>query len=95
MEWRVRALYRTNQFKRDARLAQKTGACALGELQAVVNLLRTDATLPPHLKDHSLKGAWKPARDCHVKPDLVLIYAKFPGELHLLRLGSHSELFGR
>jgi mRNA interferase YafQ len=32
--------------------------------------------------------------DCHVKPDLVLIYQKAEGVLRLVRLGSHSELFG-
>ena len=33
-------------------------------------------------------------RDCHVKPDLVLIYEKPEGVLSLARLGSHSEVFG-
>ena len=34
-------------------------------------------------------------RECHLKPDLLLIYRK-PGAdtLRLARLGSHSELFG-
>ena len=40
-----------------------------------------------------LSGEWSGFRDCHVKPDLVLIYEK-PGTdtLRLVRLGSHSEL---
>jgi mRNA interferase YafQ len=38
---------------------------------------------------------WNGYRECHVKPDLLLIYRK-EGEdiLRLARLGSHSGLFG-
>ena len=46
------------------------------------------------LADHALGGAWRGFRDCHVKPDLVLIYRKSADALALARLGSHSELFG-
>ena len=43
--------------------------------------------------DHALSGDWKDHRDCHVKPDLVLIYQKpDAATLRLVRLGSHSEL---
>jgi len=44
-------------------------------------------------RDHALIGEWKDHRDCHVKPDLVLIYQKPDANvLRLVRLGSHSEL---
>jgi len=40
-----------------------------------------------------LTGNWKDHRDCHVKPDLVLIYQKPDADtLRLVRFGSHSEL---
>jgi YafQ family addiction module toxin component len=43
--------------------------------------------------DHSLQGEWKDFRDCHVRPDLILIYRKPDDKsLELVRLGSHSEL---
>ena len=42
---------------------------------------------------HALIGDWKDHRDCHVKPDLVLIHQKPDADvLRLVRLGSHSEL---
>ena len=43
--------------------------------------------------DHPLSGEWSDHRDCHIKPDLILIYRK-PDDDHLdlVRLGSHSEL---
>ena len=45
-------------------------------------------------RDHGLSGKWKGYRDCHIKPDLVLIYKKSATVLSLVRLGSHAELFG-
>jgi mRNA interferase YafQ len=49
--------------------------------------------LPEKLHDHPLTGEWTDHRDCHVKPDLVLIYRVPDAErLELVRLGSHSEL---
>jgi mRNA interferase YafQ len=47
----------------------------------------------PSYPDHVLAGNWQDHRDCHIKPDLVLIYRKpDPQTLQLVRLGSHSEL---
>jgi mRNA interferase YafQ len=56
-------------------------------------MLRADTPLPSHMKDHPLKENWISFRDCHVKPDVVLVYTKKPGQLHLRRIGSHFELF--
>lgn len=55
--------------------------------------LANDALLALRYRDHALTGDWKDHRDCHVKPDLVLIYRK-PDDatLQLVRLGSHAEL---
>ncbi|MBV5308792.1 MAG: type II toxin-antitoxin system YafQ family toxin [Chromatium okenii] len=49
--------------------------------------------MAPKYRDHALNGHWEEYRDCHVKPDLVLIYRK-PDDntLQLVRLGSHSML---
>jgi mRNA interferase YafQ len=48
--------------------------------------------LPPKYNDHALAGKFKDFRDCHLKPDLVLIYRVNEEEVELARLGSHSEL---
>jgi mRNA interferase YafQ len=59
----------------------------------VVNLLAANTLLPYRNLDHPLSGDWFDHRDCHIKPDLVLIYRKTDdGYLDLVRLGSHSEL---
>ena len=50
-------------------------------------------SLEPRHHDHALSGEWKDHRDCHVRPDLVLIYQKSGADtLRLVRLGSHAEL---
>jgi mRNA interferase YafQ len=60
----------------------------------VVTLLIADKLLPPKYRDHSLTGEYRDCRECHLKPDLLLIYRKVGDDLlELTRLGSHSELF--
>nr|NCW97196.1 type II toxin-antitoxin system YafQ family toxin [Actinomycetota bacterium] len=64
-------------------------------LQPIIDLLCEDQELPPQLHDHALIGEFVGWRELHVKPDLLLIYKKVDeGWLELLRLGSHSEIFG-
>ena len=91
----MRTIKQSSQFKRDLkREAKGTHRQALqSDFVAIVAALANDQPLAEKLRDHALTGDWKDCRDCHVKPDLVLIYQK-PDEtvLHLLRLGSHSEL---
>ncbi len=65
----------------------------ISELAEVVYCLTHDKPLPAKYRDHALKNNWKGFRDCHVKPDLVLIYRIHNDILELHRLNSHSELF--
>jgi mRNA interferase YafQ len=92
----MRRIKYTNQFKRDYK-RERAGRhrSALGDaLEKIVELLISDSPLPPSYNDHPLGGEWKDRRDCHIRPDLVLIYRKPDLEtLELVRLGSHSELF--
>lgn len=82
-----------SKFKRDYKREKRSSPKLDQYLKPVLDMLATDAELPPRLSDHALSGRWKGFRDCHIKPDLVLIYAKSEGVLSLARLGSHSELF--
>lgn len=90
----MRAIERTTKFKRDYKREKKTDPALDAVLVPVIELLATGAPLPEKLRDHGLAGTWVGYRDCHVRPDLVLIYA-MPDDvtLSLVRLGSHSELF--
>jgi mRNA interferase YafQ len=62
-------------------------------LADITDLLAADTPLPPRFRDHPLGGIWDDCRDCHIRPDLVLIYRRPDDDtLQLVRLGSHSEL---
>ena len=91
----MRIVSYTNRFKRDYRRekAGRQGKKVDALLMEIVNLLAADMPLPHRNFDHALTGEWSDHRDCHVRPDLVLIYRKPDGgNLELVRLGSHSEL---
>lgn len=91
----MRTIKRTKRFKKDfKREAKGQHRTTLDEdLLAAVALLASDKSMPNHYQDHALTSDWKDHRDCHIKPDLVLIYRKPDDEtLELVRLGSHSEL---
>jgi len=91
----MRTIERTGRFKRDykRKAKGKHGATLDADFLEVLSLLVNDQPLGERHRDHALTGEWKDFRDCHVKPDLVLIYRKPDAEtLQLVRLGSHSEL---
>jgi mRNA interferase YafQ len=91
----MRTIEWTGQFKRDYRRESKgrRGAGLGRVLFPTLDVLASDAPLEPRLRDHPLSGDWRDCRDCHIRPDLVLIYQKPDDEtLRLVRLGSHSEL---
>ncbi len=91
----MRTIEWTSQFKRDYKREGKgTYRSVLDEiLVPVVDGLANDQPLDLHYCDHGLGGDWKDHRDCHIKPNLVLIYQKQNEDsLRLARLGSHSEL---
>jgi mRNA interferase YafQ len=91
----MREVKYTTRFRRDYKREKsgRHGRRLDALLMEVVNMLAADQPLPPRNVDHSLQGEWKDFRDCHVRPDLILIYRKPDDKsLELVRLGSHSEL---
>jgi len=91
----MRAIERTTQFKRDFKREMKGRhrSTLEADLTGVLRALVGDAPLAEKYRDHPLSGEWSGFRDCHIKPDLVLIYEKPDMDtLRLVRLGSHSEL---
>lgn len=94
----MRKIERASAFKQDYKRVQasprhRKDAEAL--LAAALELLLVDKPLPENYRDHALVGDWVGYRECHIKPDLLLIYRKPDIDtLRLARFGSHSELFG-
>jgi mRNA interferase YafQ len=93
----MRTIERSSAFKRDyKREARGQHRATLdADLVPVLAALADDQPLAPKQHDHELSGDWAGYRECHIKPDLLLIYRKPDADvLGLARLGSHSELFG-
>lgn len=91
----MRTIRFTSRFKRDYRREKsgKHGKKLDVLLEGIINFLAADQPLPPSTVDHPLIGTLNDCRDCHVKPDLILIYRQpDDNSLELVRLGSHSEL---
>ena len=91
----MRKIKYTAHFKKDYKREKKSGRYSKLDdlLLSVVNLLVKDKNLPHRFYDHALIGEWYDHRDCHIKPDLVLIYRKPSSHvLELVRLGSHNQL---
>ena len=86
----------TGQFKRDYKLAVKRGFDPQ-ELTLVITLLASQQSLPEKYRDHALENSrsYKNVRECHIKPDWLLIYKVYADRLvlELIRTGTHSDLF--
>lgn len=91
----MREIRYTSRFKHDYK-REKSGRHRKqldALLMEMVNLLAADEPLPQRNFDHALVGEWSDHCDCHLKPNLILIYRKPDDDnLELVRLGSHSEL---
>lgn len=81
------------QFKKDFKKVAKLPIPDVVEVGYVIKQLQLGNVLPEKYVDHPLSGNWAGYRDCHIKPDLVLIYKIDTNTLKLARIGSHSELF--
>nr|WP_323597351.1 type II toxin-antitoxin system YafQ family toxin [Aliarcobacter butzleri] len=85
-------IFRTTSFKKDyKKLSQKNKNI----LKEVIIKLANNETLEEKYKDHKLIGDYLGCRECHVKPDLLLIYRidNQVLELALVRIGNDSDLF--
>jgi len=91
----MREIEQVSAFKRDVKREAKGryAKTLKADLGMVLRMLAGDEPLAPRYRDHALTGNWHGCRDCHIKPDLVLIYEKPDDDrLVLLRLGSHAQL---
>lgn len=85
-----RQLVASTRFKKDLKSLTADHRAALG---VVIALLQADDPLPKRCRPHPLVGIWTGYMECHVKPDLLLIWKVADDELRLARIGSHAKLF--
>ena len=87
----------TNRFKKHARLVKKRNAKNADKIKRTVEMLAKGEPLPERFCDHELTGNYAGHRECHVLPDLLLIYRIYKSVLilELVDTGTHSDLFGK
>lgn len=91
----MKTLFLSSKFKKDykryKRYPEKVEA-----LKEVLKLLREEKPIPSDYKPHPLKGQYKGCMECHIEDDYLLIWLDPKTDIiELVRLGSHSELFGK
>jgi mRNA interferase YafQ len=81
-----------SRFKKDLKKL-KSAKWNEDELIAVIEILAKEELLAERFRDHALTGNYVNHRECHVRPDWLLIYRIEGTDLMLVRTGSHSELY--
>lgn len=91
----MKEIRKTSQFKKDYKRF-KNDKEFIKTLMNVVMLLADGKDIPEEYHPHPLKGNWKNYVECHIESDTLLIwFDKEHDIIELVRLGSHSELFGK
>ncbi len=62
------------------------------ELLDVIRMLR-DNYIPAKYRDHALSGNYKGYRECHIRPNWLLVYKSTETEITLIATGTHDDLF--
>ena len=85
----------TTQFKKSLKKIKKSNSHSLSHIQKLINNIAHNKKLDIKFKDHKLHGELSALRECHIKPDLLLVYEKDKRKLILVLvdIGSHNELF--
>lgn len=84
----------SKEFKKSIKKL-KNDSTKIELIKSIIARLANNETLEAKYKDHKLKGEYDGFRECHIEPDLLLIYKKEEKDLLLfcLGLGTHSKLF--
>jgi mRNA interferase YafQ len=85
---------RTNQFKKDYKLAKRRGR-DLALLDTILKKIANQEAIETKHRDHPLTGNWYGHRELHVENDWLLIYQLMPSKqtVVFVRTGTHSDLF--
>lgn len=90
----MKILRPSTQYKKDLKRIKNN----LKKVNALLNILRmleNDIDIPDIYKPHMLTGDYAGCMECHIQGDFLLIWIdEETGDIDLVRLGSHSELFG-
>lgn len=90
----MKSIQPTTQYRKDLK-RYKHQPKKLDTLKKVIKMLQDEIPLPAEYRPHMLLGLYKGCMECHIQGDFLLIYIDSVNDIiELVRLGSHSELFG-
>jgi mRNA interferase YafQ len=72
-----------------------SGIFPLNEVKDIIRTIASDIPLPVRYRNHKLRGNMKGRYECHIRPDLLLVYELSKDSVLILHdIGSHAEIFG-
>lgn len=84
----------TTQYRKDLK-RYRNKPKKLAALANILQLLANEQPIPKQYLPHVLTGRYKGCMECHIEGDFLLIWIDEQRNIiELVRLGSHSELFG-
>ncbi len=90
----MKTLQPTTQFRKDLKRYKKNQK-KLAALKDILEMLKCEIPIPPEFSPHKLHANYRGCMECHVGNDFLLIWVDEQRDIiELVRLGSHSELFG-
>ena len=91
----MKKLFPSTQYKKDYK-RYRNNPKKVEALKDLLKLLVEDKPIPAEYLPHMLHGNYKGCMECHVQGDFLLIWVDAANNIiELVRLGSHSELFGK
>ena len=90
----MKRLQPTTQYRKDLK-RYRNQPKKLAALLEVTRRLENEQPIPAEYKPHPLRGEYEGCIECHVQGDFLLIWFDEEHDIiELVRVGSHSELFG-
>lgn len=84
----------SSQYKKDAKRFRNQPQ-KMAKVVEILRMLRDEEPIPKIYRPHMLSGNYSGCMECHVEGDFLLIWIdETENTIGVLRLGSHSELFG-
>lgn len=91
----MKILRASTQYKKDLKRIRNNPK-KVNALLNILKMLENDIDIPDVYKPHMLTGDYAGCMECHIQGDFLLIWIdEETGDIDLVRLGSHSELFGK
>ncbi|MDE5749202.1 MAG: type II toxin-antitoxin system YafQ family toxin [Duncaniella sp.] len=91
----MKRLKPSTQYRKDLKRIRNNPKKAAA-LLTVLRMLENEIPIPPEYKPHMLLNDYAGCMECHIQGDFLLVwFDETTDQIDLVRLGSHSEIFGK